>query len=277
MPATTATLKINTNNNTAITIGDSLKLDYTYTGNKTLTWTSNNTSKLTVTQSGVVTGVGLGSTFIKVTDGDVTARITIVVEEVDTRPLVTSFFYSEQNAPLYNGVIKYAGDSMKFWVSTRPYESNRKLTVTSSNSSVVSVSYSMDANTAYVTLNFKNAGTATVSIKSADGAKTENYTITVKADYDCNPGSGILTPEQFVNCFNDIVEVNGMTNEYVPSGYLVLTLTPSELTWAKARNEAEGNFHHWYQVFASNGHALCLCLTYEGQNASGNHIFYVHR
>ena len=267
----TATLTINTKNNTTITVGDSLRLDYTYTGNKSLTWTSNNTSKLTVTQSGVVTGVSAGSTFIKVTDGDVTARITIVVEEKDTRPLATSLVEGSHNAPLYDGVTKYAGDSMTFNVYAMPEEANRLVTVSSNNSSVVSVSYKADSrNITQVTLNFNSAGTATITIKSADGAKSKSYTITVKGDYSCNPGGGQLTPEQFVNAYNGVVKANGMSTSGMPSGYLMWTLSPSELTWAKARSNAEIRFHAWWAI----GYRT-IVLTYEETTADGNYVFYI--
>lgn len=273
-PPATASLKINTKNNATVAIGSTLQLDYTYTGNKSLTWTSNNTSAVTVDKNGKVTGVAYGYSLVKVTDGELIARITIVVEEA----LATSLVEMSHNAPLYDGVTKYAGDYMTFQVYAMPEEANRLVTVTSSNSSVISVSYNADSrNITQVTLNFKSAGTATVTIKSADGNKSKAYSITVKGGYACNPGSGTLTPEQFVNCFNGIVEANGMTNEYVPSGYLVLTLSASELTWSRVRREAEAEFHHWYEVFTAGGYSLCLVLTYEGTNANGSHIFYVHR
>ena len=266
----TATLKINTKEDTVVLVGNTLQIDFTYTGNKSLTWTSDDTSVMTVNSNGKVTAKSVGYAMIKVTDGSLTKRVTLKVEEKDTRPLVTSFAYSEQNAPLYDGITKYAGDYMKFWVSTRPYDSNRKLTVTSNNSSVVSVSYNMDDTTAYVTLNFNSAGTATVSIKSADGAKTENYTITVKGDYSCNPGGGQLTPEQFVNAYNGVVKANGMSTSGVPTGYLMWTLSPSELTWAKARSNAEIRFHAWWAI----GYRT-IVLTYEETTADGNYVFYI--
>lgn len=266
----TASLTIGTKNNTKITVGDSLQLDYTYTGNKPLTWSSNNTSKLTVNQSGVVTGVSVGSTFIKVTDGDITARITIVVEEKDTRPLATSLVETSHNAPIYDGVTKYAGDYMTFKVNVQPDASNPNITVTSDNTSVVSVSWRLNGSDINeVTLNFKSAGTTTVRIKSADGNVEKAYKITVRGGYDCNPGSGTLTPEQFVNCFNGVVKANGMSTSDTPTGYLVLTLSPSELTWSKARKEAEGIFHAWWTI----GYRTVV-LTYEGIDGNGNHIFY---
>ena len=271
-PATAKTFNFNTQNNTTITAGNTFQIDYSYSGsNSELTWSSTDSSVLTVNNSGVVTAKAKGAATVKVTNGEKTWRLSINVE--DARPAATSFVYSNQNAPLYDGVTKYAGDYMTFKVNVQPDASNPNITVTSNNTSAVSVSWKLNSSDINeVTLNFNGAGTATVVITSADGAYSQSYTITVKSDYGCNPGGGQLTPEQFVNAYNGVVRAIGMDTSYTPSGYLVLTLSDSELTWARARREAEGASHHWYSVGKTY-----LVLTYEGINADGKHIFYVHR
>lgn len=262
-------LKINTANWTIVFLGETLQIDYTYTGSKSLTWSSWDTYIFTVDNNGVVTGKSTGSTTVEVTDGELTARVKITVSDA---PKTTEIGEISHNAPLYDGVVKYAGDYMSFKVITRPFGSNPEVTVTSSNTSVVSVSYEMNyQNITHITLNFKSAGTAKVTITSGDGCCSKSYNITVKGDYACNPGSGQLTPEQFVNAYNGVVSANGMSTSVV-SGYLVLTLSDSELTWSTARRNAESAFHHWYSVGKSY-----LSLTYEGTNAYGSHIFHVHR
>lgn len=268
-PATTKTFKFNTKSKTTITAGTTFQIDYTYSGNKSeLSWYSGNTSALTVDNNGLVTAKAKGSAIIEVTNGEKTWRITINVE--DARPAATSFVYSNQNAPLYDGVTKYAGDYMTFKVNVQPDASNPNITVTSNNTSAVSVSWKLNSSDINeVTLNFNGAGTATVTIASADGAYSQSYTITVKSGYDCNPGGGQLTPEQFVNAYNGVVRANGMSTSGMPSGYLVLTLSPSELTWAKAKREAEGGFHSWWKI----GYRT-MVLTYEGTDENGNYIFY---
>ncbi len=271
VPPTTASLKINTKEDTVVLVGNTLQIDYTYTGNKSLTWTSGDTSVLTVDGSGKVTGKAAGWATVKVTDGTLTKRVTLEVKEQDTRPLATSLDDYSHNAPLYDGVTKYAGDYMTFKVNVQPDESNPNITVTSSNSSVVSVSWKLNGSSINeVTLNFKSAGTATVTITSADGNKSKSYSITVKSGYACNPGSGTLTPEQFVNAYNGVVSANGMSTSGMPTGYLVMTLTPQELTWSTARRNAEGRFHAWWLI----GYRT-LVLTYEGTNDYGSHVFYV--
>lgn len=266
---TEKTLKINTKNKSTVFTGETLQIDYTYSGDKSeLTWSSNNTSKLTVDSNGLVTGKSAGSAIVKVTNGTTTCRITIVVEASENK--ATSLKDSEHNAPLYDGVVKYAGDYMNFKVNVQPDESNPNIVVTSSNTSVVSVSWNLNySNINVVTLNFKSAGSATVTITSADGAASESYRITVKSDYACNPGSGLLTPEEFVYCYNQISKANGMSISGTPSGYLVLTLSSQELTWATVRRNAEGGFHSWWLI----GYRTML-LTYEGTDENGNHVFY---
>lgn len=70
---------------------------------------------------------------------------------------------------------------MDFRAWTVPVESNRDITVTSSNSNVVSVSWYKDStNKNYITLNSKKAGSATVTLTSGDGCVSESYRITVK-------------------------------------------------------------------------------------------------
>lgn len=266
-----ATLKINTKEDTVVLVGNTLQIDFTYTGNKSLTWTSDDTSVMTVNSNGKVTAKSVGYALIEVTDGSLTKRVTLKVEEKDTRPLATSLVEGSHNAPLYDGVTKYAGDSMTFNVYAMPEEANRLVTVSSNNSSVVSVSYKADSrNITQVTLSFNSAGTATITIKSADGAKSKSYTITVKGDYSCNPGGGQLTPEQFVNAYNGVVKANGMSTSGMPSGYLMWTLSPSELTWAKARSNAEIRFHAWWAI----GYRT-IVLTYEETTADGNYVFYI--
>ena len=267
-PAATVTLKITTKNGTTINVGDTLQIEYTYTGNKALTWSSDTPSVLTVDNNGKVTAKSAGAAGIVVSDGTLEKAILINVEA--NKPKATSIEMDSFNAPLHDGVTKYAGDYMSFRAWTLPYESNRNMTVTSNNSSVVSVSSYVENNKHYITLNFKSAGNATVTLKSADGAVTKSYSITVKSGYSCNPGSGQLTPEQFVNAYNGVSKANGMSISGMPTGYLVLTLSESELTWARAKREAEGGFHAWWKI----GYRT-MVLTYEGTNGDGNHVFYV--
>ena len=186
-------------------------------------------------------------------------------------PATTKLELMNSNAPISDGITKYAGDSMYFDVKASPNDCNVNSTAKSSNSSVIAVSYKQTSmGYTRVTLNFKKAGNATITVTSADGAKSLSYSITVKGDYACNPGSGILTPEQFVNAYNGVVKANGMSTSGMPTGYLVLTLGEGGLTWSKARSAAEGRFHEWWAI----GYRT-IVLTYEGRDDNGNHVFHV--
>lgn len=269
---TPKTLKINTKDYTEIVVGSTLQIDYTYDGDKSdLTWESDNTKYFTVNSNGLVTAKSVGGTGVFVTDGNLSAYVLLKVVEPVTYPATTKLELMNSNAPISNGITKYAGDSMYFDVKASPNDCNVNSTAKSSDSSVIAVSYKQTSmGYTRVTLNFKKAGNATITVTSADGAKSLSYSITVKGDYACNPGSGILTPEQFVNAYNGVVKANGMSTSGMPTGYLVLTLGEGGLTWAKARREAEGIFHEWWAI----GYRT-IVLTYEGRDDNGNHVFHV--
>ena len=268
-PAPAAKLEIKTANYSTVFVGETLQISYEYTGNKQLSWMSDITSILTVDNKGVVTGKSEGATTVMVTDG--TLMKTVDIKVVAPANKTTDFDIHSKNAPLSNGCTKYAGDSMEFLITALPYNSNPSTAVTSTDTSVVSVSYNLrsDKDTK-VTLKFKKAGSATIKITSGDGAYSESYKITVKSDYDCNPGSGQLTPEQFVAAYNGVSKALGMSTSGKPTGYLVYTYSAQDLTWKTARRNSEGCFHEWWKI----GYRT-MVLTYEGQDENGNYIFYV--
>ena len=271
------TLVITTKNNTEIYVGDTLQIQYDYSGDKSkLTWRSTYTDTITVDKNGKITGVAAGNSIITVTDGTLTRRVNIYVNARETEPeyaKVTSITPNSFNAPLSNGIVKFAGDYMSFKAYTMPVESNRVVKVSSTNSNVVSVSSSFDAysNDNYITLNFKSSGNATIIVESADGAVKLSYSIQVRSGYSCNPGSGQLTPEQFVSCVNGVIQENGVTVN-TSKGWREFTLSDSELTWAKARGVAESSIHEFWLVGKTS-----MGLSYHGTNADGKHVFYIHR
>jgi uncharacterized protein YjdB len=275
-PPTTPTLVITTKNNTEIYVGETLQIQYEYSGDDSkLTWISTYTDTITVDKYGVITGVAAGNSIITVTDGTLTRRVNIYVNARETEPELpkaTSIEPSSFNAPLSNGIVKFAGDYMSFKVTAKPYGCNPNIVVTTSNSSVVTVSWKLneyDINV--ITLNFKSSGNATITVKAADGEGILSYSIQVRSGYSCNPGSGQLTPEQFVSCVNGVIQENSVTVN-TSKGYREFTLSDSELTWAKARGVAESSIHEfWYIGNTSMG------LSYQGLNEDGRHIFYIHR
>ncbi len=274
-PVVAVDFVINTPNNTKLYVGDSLQLDYTYTGDKSkLVWTSYMPDKATVDSNGKVTALAVGNACINVSDGKTNRRINIDVIEREVAPEFSekssSIYYSAYNAPFYSGIVKYAGDSMTFKAATRPTESNPDIEVTSSDKSVVTASwYRDDSNKNHVTLNFKGAGTANITIKSADGAVSETYSITVKSGYDFNPGSGQLTPEQWADYCTRVMVANGFNKDTTLGSYRVLTLSASELTFSRAQSIGQGLVHEWY----INGKRWCW-ISYEGTNENGDHVFW---
>ena len=59
-------------------------------------------------------------------------------KEPENKPAVTSIAKDSADAPLYDGVVKYAGDKMTVRIWTLPYESNRNINITSSDSKTIS-------------------------------------------------------------------------------------------------------------------------------------------
>lgn len=269
-PTPSATLTVSQTTAT-ITVGETYQVKYSYTGSTTnLTWTSRNTFVATVNSGGVVTAIAEGTAHIMVSDGSSTKKCVVTVKPA-TSAKATEIILRVQNGPLYDGITKYAGDHLWFVGYTKPNDANKDITVTSSNSSVVSISSGSSGgitNGVGFTLNFKSAGSATITLKSGDGAVTESYTINVKSGYSFNPGSGQLTPEQFASYATQVMVANGFTETSCGS-WRLLTLSASDLTFATAVDIAEAKIHEWWP----NGCRYCQ-ITYEGQNEDGNYMFY---
>ena len=272
-------LTIETAVDTVVYIGETLQIKYTYTGDKSaLTFKSDDTSILTVNNSGKVTAVGVGKTRVKVYHGEtMVGRIRLVVEEkvVETepaKPKAESISASEFTGPYFEGTAGVVGNYMVFKATAKTSDKNQAVTATSSNSGVVSVERTNvgSSNRCTFKVKFKGAGTATITITSEDGNASKSYTITVKDSYS-SAKSGSLSPEEFVSCVNGIMKENG-ANISTSMGYRVLTLSEDELTGSKARSKAEG----WVREFWPDG-IRSMGLAYQGVNEDGNHVFYIHR
>ena len=272
-------LTIKTSPGTTIYVGESLQIEYTYTGDKSaLTWKSNDTSILTVNNSGKVTGVGVGETRVAVYHGEtMVGRIRLVVEEkvVETeppaKPKAEKVTADSFTGPYFEGTTGVVGNYMTFKATAKTSGDNQAVTATSSNSGVVSVERTnvSGSNRCTFKVKFKGAGTATITITSEDGNASKSYTITVKGSYS-SAKSGQLSPEEFVSCVNGIMKENGAKIS-TSMGYRVLTLSESDLTGSNARSKAEG----WVREFWPNG-IRSMGLAYQGVNEDGNHVFYIH-
>ena len=123
-----------------------------------------------------------------------------------------------------------------------------------------------------ITLNFKSAGTAKVTITSADGNVSESYNITVKADYACNPGKSKLTPEEFAYYATQVVIENGFTEGipgYSACSYKYVTLSDEDLTWERAKEIGQSWVHLWWPIGSRR-----VIVVYQGINENGKHLFF---
>jgi uncharacterized protein YjdB len=247
---------------------ETVQLNHKYTGTETLVWSSSNHYVASVDENGFVTAVGEGSCDIYLSDGVYADQCRVTVS-IDPNVKVTEMKITSDNGPMYDGVIKYKGDYITFKVGVSPSNASRDTRVIVSDSTIIAVSRTYSGFDPIFRLDFKKAGSCVVEIISGDNAVTSTYTVNVKEDYAINPGSGLLTPEQFVDCYNYVLMANGMSLDYMPTGYLVLTLNPNELTWNQARKSAEGLGHHWWSIGYRH-----MIITYEGTNESGQYIFY---
>ncbi len=160
-----------------LTDGDTLTLTATIAPsnatNKNVTWSSSNTSVATVSTNGVVTAKAAGTATItvKTSDGSKTATCTVTVKAKTVS--VTGVTLSKTAATLIEG------DTLTLTATIAPSNAtNKNVTWTSSNTSVATV------NTSGV-VTAKAAGTATITVKSADGGKIATCAVTVtKAQND---------------------------------------------------------------------------------------------
>jgi uncharacterized protein YjdB len=135
--------------------------------NKSVTWTSSNTSVAAVSSSGVVTGVAAGTATItvKTADGGFTATCAVTVTTA-TVP-VTGVTVSPTTVSVSEGL------TTTLTATVLPANAtNKSVTWTSSNTSVATVSSSG-------VVTGVAAGTATITVKTADGGFTATCAVTV--------------------------------------------------------------------------------------------------
>jgi len=150
--------------------------------NKDLTWKSNKTSVATVDGSGKVTAVSAGTATITVTtaDGDFTATCTVNVTEPTVS--VTGVTLNKTTLSLEEG------KSETLIATVEPTgATNKDVTWSSSKPDVATVDGSGKVTAV-------SAGTATITVTTADGGKTASCTVTVTAA----SGTGKFTWTDFV-------------------------------------------------------------------------------
>ena len=148
--------------------------------NKTVTWTSSNSSVASVS-NGVVTAKAAGTATItvKTADGNKTATCTVTVKTPTVA--VTGISLNKTATTLTVGATETLTATVAPTNAT-----DKTVTWTSSNPSVASVSNGV--------ITAKSAGTATITVKTADGNKTASCVVVVFAPEEpVNPDAPIIT------------------------------------------------------------------------------------
>ena len=216
----------------AISTGNEETLSVTYTPSnantgKGITWTTNNSGVATVS-NGLVRGVAPGTAIITATsEGGLTATCSVSVSNV----AVTSVTLSSTSETLGIGATKQLTETVLPSNAT-----NKNVTWSSSNTGVASVS-----SNGLVTA--KAVGSATITVKTADGSKQATCSITVQEQQkdawtimiymcgaDLESESGLAT--------SDIKEILSVKNQ--PDNVNILIETGGAKSWSLSSSYIDG-------------------------------------
>lgn len=250
--------------------GDVVPIGYFYDGDPSkLMWTSDDIHVATVDQKGVVTAKMGGIATIEVTDWVHTKKCTVYVKQVLPIPDAEEIRIVNSDAPFYDGITRRVGDYIQILASVRPYEANRDIKAVSSDPDIISVTKEGNpGGDAVYRLDFKKAGSATVTLSSGDGAVSQAYTITTVEGYSFDPGDKKLTPEEFASCATKILCEYGFT-ESDSGGWLLLVLSEEDLYFDKVVDIAGRYAHSWWGI-----RARYAKIVYIGQNEDGKYEFH---
>ena len=201
-----ATLIIN-HKNLALKVGENVELNADVLNakesNPVVLWMSDDTAIASVTDDGIVSGNGEGTTIIRAIYGEIEEECSVVV---------TASEVQVQSIKIVQGDISLKkGEGTLLQVETSPENATTKLTYTTDNSSVATVS-----NIGYV--NAINVGTTTITVKTDSGLSSS---ITVRVT---DNGSTIIQPTSVV--------IYGLENTLVVGGTskILFDVLPSNAT-----------------------------------------------
>lgn len=251
-----------------IVTGNTYQFQVTKTGQVgELSWSSLNEKVATIDQNGVLTAISEGNGGVYITDGIIEAIYDFRVH--DKGKITNEIVIGYTDGPFYDGVTRYVDDYVVVTAINKPNEATRTITAKSSDPDVVEVGGIIkNGNSRDITLNFKSAGTATITLQSGDGAVSQSYTITIKDGYDFDPGDRQLTPEEFADYTTKVMCANGFTEANCTS-WRQFTRTADKLNFEQAVKEAYSMAHSWWP----NGKRYCK-IVYIGQDADGDYVFH---
>jgi uncharacterized protein YjdB len=216
--------------------------------NQNVTWSSDNTSVATVSRAGVVTALSAGTSTITATTDDGSHTATCAVTVVATSIAVTGVSVSPTTLSL-----KPDATQKLIATITPSNATNKNVTWTSSNTSVAVVAAYGGRITA------KAAGTANISVTTADGNKTATCVVTVSAaggsgDDGKAPSTAVESQETrqlyvyhnplvsgLLTIDNEEFKVGNAINVYSANGALVLS------GYVSGRSSTTLNLSHFAQ------------------------------
>ena len=226
-------LSLNVTNKT-LYVNETLQLTATITpniaSNKSVSWTSSDSSVATVDDNGLVTAIATGTAVIKATTTD--GSYLSASCDVTVRQLATSITLDETEATIYTG------NTLQLTATVLPSTtSNPSVIWSSSNTSVATVS-----STGLVTA--KSTGEAVITAKTADGSNlSAGCNVTVKrlaTSISLNKTSATLYLDQTVQLTATVSPSNATdkTVNWSSSDNSIATVTSTGLVTAIAPGEA---------------------------------------
>ncbi|MGM9873481.1 MAG: Ig domain-containing protein [Bacilli bacterium] len=231
-----------------LTIGDTLQLDATVSPenatDKTVSWTSSNTSVASVSDAGLVTALDVGDTTITVstTDGEFTDDVLLhVVAPVVHVTGVTLSTVSSTGL--------FVDDTLQLEVTVLPENATDKtVSWTSTDTDVASVS-----DTGLVTALSK--GTTTITVTSTDGGLSDSVTLNVSNKI-------VHVTSVTVSASKTTIEVD----ETLALGVTVLpeNATDSSVTWASSNSSVATVSESGVVTGVSSGEAIISATSTDG-------------